>query len=285
MPRVLFWLTVIIGLALWTPPSGAQTAGQISGRITDATGAVVPGASITVRSTQRGTARTTASNEFGYYSVQLLEPAIYGITVQSAAFKTVTRSGIKLDVNESTQLDFVLEVGAVSEIGETGAVAMRHRNVWIDSNWLPTISYTMAKRAYKEWLEVVPSDRLLWGGDTTTAEGIYGTSKTLRRCLAEALAEKGCCRRIAGRRRAQDRAAHPSRERPAALSASSGAAPGALAKRESGREFIAAAGAVNLHYQRINSDRFSAIVRHLIQERTKTDLPNGTSVRLEQCTV
>jgi predicted TIM-barrel fold metal-dependent hydrolase len=75
-------------------------------------------------------------------------------------------------------------------VGETGVIAMRFRNVWIDSVWLPTLSYTMAKRAYQEWLEAVPSNRIMWGSDTGTAEGIYGATDFTRRCLAEALAEK-----------------------------------------------------------------------------------------------
>jgi uncharacterized protein len=55
---------------------------------------------------------------------------------------------------------------------------------------LPTLSYTMAKRAYQEWLEMIPSDRIMWGADTVQAEGIYAATEFTRQCLAEALAEK-----------------------------------------------------------------------------------------------
>lgn len=85
---------------------------------------------------------------------------------------------------------FVLFHGGFPWVGETAAIAMRHRNVWIDSVWLPTLSYTMAKRAYQEWLETMPSDRILWGADTVQAEGIYAATEFTRQCLAEALAEK-----------------------------------------------------------------------------------------------
>lgn len=85
---------------------------------------------------------------------------------------------------------FVLFHGGFPWVGETGAIAMRHNNVWIDSVWMPTLSYTMAKRAYQEWLEAVPSDRILWGADTVQAEGIYAATEFTRQCLAEALAEK-----------------------------------------------------------------------------------------------
>jgi predicted TIM-barrel fold metal-dependent hydrolase len=48
----------------------------------------------------------------------------------------------------------------------------------------------MAKRAFHEWLELVPSDRILWGSDLHHAEGIYAATEMTRRCLGEELAEK-----------------------------------------------------------------------------------------------
>jgi predicted TIM-barrel fold metal-dependent hydrolase len=86
---------------------------------------------------------------------------------------------------------FILLHGGYPWIGETGAIVTRHSShVWIDSVWLPTISQTIAKRAFHEWLEVMPSDRILWGADCNHAEGIYGATEMTRRCLAEVLAEK-----------------------------------------------------------------------------------------------
>jgi len=85
---------------------------------------------------------------------------------------------------------FILFHGGYPWIGETGAIATRHKNVWVDSVWLPTISYTMAKRAFQEWLEVMGSNKILWGADAHHAEGIYAATEFTRRCLAEALAEK-----------------------------------------------------------------------------------------------
>jgi len=93
-----------------------------------------------------------------------------------------------IEANPKTK--FVLFHGGFPWVGETGVIAMRHRNVWIDSVWLPTLSYTVAKRAYQEWLEAVPSDRIMWGADTVNAEGIYAATEFTRQCLAEALAEK-----------------------------------------------------------------------------------------------
>lgn len=85
---------------------------------------------------------------------------------------------------------FVLFHGGFPWVGETGVIAMRHKNVWVDSVWLPQLSYTMAKRAYQEWFEIMPSDRIMWGADTVQAEGIYAATVWTRQCLSEALAEK-----------------------------------------------------------------------------------------------
>ncbi|MBI3869328.1 MAG: amidohydrolase family protein [Verrucomicrobia bacterium] len=86
---------------------------------------------------------------------------------------------------------FILFHGGYPWVGETGAIMQRHgAHVWVDSVWLPTISYSMARRAYQEWLEVMPSNRLMWGADAHHVEGIYGATEFTRRCLAEALAEK-----------------------------------------------------------------------------------------------
>jgi uncharacterized protein len=94
-----------------------------------------------------------------------------------------------IDANPKTK--FILFHGGYPWIGETGAIASKYpTRVWVDSCWLPTISYTMAKRAFHEWLDVMPSDRIMWGADCNHAEGIYGATEFTRRCLAEVLAER-----------------------------------------------------------------------------------------------
>jgi hypothetical protein len=94
-----------------------------------------------------------------------------------------------IEANPRTK--FILFHGGFPWIGETGVIVMRHgSHVWIDSVWLPTLSYTAAKRAFHEWLEAMPSNRIMWGADCNHAEGIYGATEFTRRCLAEVLTEK-----------------------------------------------------------------------------------------------
>lgn len=89
------------------------------------------------------------------------------------------------------QTKFILFHGGYPWIGETAVILQRHsKHVWLDSVWLPMLSYSTAKRAFHEWLDAFPSNRIMWGADCRDAEGIYGATETTRRCLAEVLAEK-----------------------------------------------------------------------------------------------
>ena len=55
-------------------------------------------------------------------------------------------------IEANPQTKFILFHSGFPWIGETGAIVMRRpRQVWVDSVWLPTLSYTMAKRAFHEW--------------------------------------------------------------------------------------------------------------------------------------
>src|SRR5437867_567849 len=93
----------------------AQTGAEITGRVTDESRAVAPGATVVAVNTDRRTERATRSNDQGYYSLPSLDPGAYEITVRLSGFKPVTHTGIKLDVNQSLRLDFTIEVGQLTE--------------------------------------------------------------------------------------------------------------------------------------------------------------------------
>jgi predicted TIM-barrel fold metal-dependent hydrolase len=94
-----------------------------------------------------------------------------------------------IEANPRTK--FILFHGGFPWVGETGIIVMRHSShVWLDSVWMPTLSYATSKRAFHEWLDVMPSSRIMWGADANHAEGIYGATEMTRRCLAEVLAAR-----------------------------------------------------------------------------------------------
>ncbi|MFN0056011.1 MAG: amidohydrolase family protein [Planctomycetales bacterium] len=85
---------------------------------------------------------------------------------------------------------FILFHGGYPWVGETAVILQKHwHHVWLDSVWLPMLSYSTAKRAFREWLDAFPSNRIMWGADCNHAEGIYGATELHRQCLAETLAE------------------------------------------------------------------------------------------------
>jgi hypothetical protein len=106
-------LVLYLFFACLATPVWSQTA-QIVGTITDPTGARVPGAKVTTSNVETGAVRNVASNDNGYYTVPLLPPGTYQITVLKEGFKPVTRSGVTLAVSDNATIDFKLEVGSVS---------------------------------------------------------------------------------------------------------------------------------------------------------------------------
>ena len=91
-----------------------QTA-QVTGRIMDQAGAVVPKAAVTVTNASTGAIRKVASTQDGYYTVPLLQPGLYQISVEMQGFAPIVRSDLQLAVDQVLRLDFTLQVGTTSE--------------------------------------------------------------------------------------------------------------------------------------------------------------------------
>lgn len=125
---VITMLMLSVLVLVFTPIVSAQTA-QVTGRVTDASGAVIPGTRITVTNVATGAERNVEANEIGYYTVPLLPPGQYRIHVEQDGFKTVTRSGIVLEVDQRAEINFNLEVGAVTEQIEVTADAVQLNTV------------------------------------------------------------------------------------------------------------------------------------------------------------
>src|SRR5437763_776002 len=115
-------ISAVVAFGLATVCFGQRTT-EVNGRVTDASQAVITNASVTVMNVDTRTERTTVSNDLGYYSVPLLGPGNYQIIVQHEGFRPITRSGITLVVDQTARVDFVMQVGAVTEKVEVTANA------------------------------------------------------------------------------------------------------------------------------------------------------------------
>lgn len=113
---------------LFSVALSAQTA-TVTGRVADTTGAVVPGTKISVINIATGAERIVSANEVGYYTVPLLPPGEYRIVVEQPGFKSINRTGIILQVDQRAEINFDLEVGAVSEQVEVSADAIQLNTV------------------------------------------------------------------------------------------------------------------------------------------------------------
>lgn len=87
----------------------------LSGRVTDAQIAVVPGVKVVVTQTDTGAKSETVSGTEGLYSVPFLQPGLYTITAEANGFKRYVRQGLKISTNERLTLDISLEVGQLAE--------------------------------------------------------------------------------------------------------------------------------------------------------------------------
>ena len=116
-------LPIVLILPLVAPFLSGQTTGVITGTVTDPSSAVVPGAKVTVRNAGTGETRDLTTNESGVYVAYSLPVGTYDIEASAMGFKKSTRSGIALSVADRLGINFVLEVGASSEVVEIAAQA------------------------------------------------------------------------------------------------------------------------------------------------------------------
>ena len=89
--------------------------GSVAGTVTDQTGAVVPGAAITIVNDNTGFTRNTTSASAGDYHITDLPAGTYSLTVTSQGFKPVKHTGINVSVGSTNQQDVQLSVGAVTQ--------------------------------------------------------------------------------------------------------------------------------------------------------------------------
>src|SRR5438874_1145037 len=93
----------------------AQATAQISGFVRDQSGAVLPGVEVKATQTETGVSRSTVTNETGSYVLPELPLGPYRLEASLAGFRTFVQSGIVLQVNSSSAINVVLEVGQVTE--------------------------------------------------------------------------------------------------------------------------------------------------------------------------
>src|SRR5688572_15042047 len=117
MRQILGILSIVVGLGVMAPAvaSGQVSSGQISGRVADASGAVLPGVIVTATQTETQFVRTTVTNEVGAYTLPNLPVGPYRLEASLQGFQTFAQSGITLQVNANLVVDPSLRLGNIAE--------------------------------------------------------------------------------------------------------------------------------------------------------------------------
>jgi Carboxypeptidase regulatory-like domain len=105
---------LILMAACLPMPVPAQTLGAITGVVTDASGASVPNAAVTVTNPQTNFTRATTTNRDGNYDFPALQPGTYNVEANVEGFQVEVRTGLELQVAQVARVDFKLSVGAVT---------------------------------------------------------------------------------------------------------------------------------------------------------------------------
>src|SRR4051812_746240 len=136
-------LMLLLAATFHVALAAQETTGTITGVVTDESGGVLPGVTVTVTNTGTAQTRTVVTNETGTYNASLLPIGTYDVAFELAGFKTDKRPNIVLHVNDRLQIDGRLGVGAVSDTVEVRASSPLVQSV-------PQLQTTMASRQVQE---------------------------------------------------------------------------------------------------------------------------------------
>ena len=104
---------LLLGTLLLCLPTFAQGSfGRILGSVTDQSGGVIAGATVTVIDTQRGVARTLTTDDAGEYNAPTLIPGAYTVRAEARGFKKIERQNVVLEVGHEIRVDLTLQPGA-----------------------------------------------------------------------------------------------------------------------------------------------------------------------------
>src|ERR1700682_3689193 len=107
-PKISGFVVVALTTLPWVQAHAQVAGGTESGTVTDASGAVIPGAQISITNVATGVTRSVTTDTAGFYSSPNLLPGNYEITVSAPGFATQVRTGISLDVGAEQVLTITM---------------------------------------------------------------------------------------------------------------------------------------------------------------------------------
>src|SRR5215471_4607325 len=114
---------LVLAILLSLPATLLSQVAAIRGAVTDASGGVVPGVTISVTNIASGVVAKATTNDAGNYTVPFLNPGNYKVEAAKQGFTGVTGDKLKLDVEQTARVDFTVTVGGVAESIDGSAAA------------------------------------------------------------------------------------------------------------------------------------------------------------------
>ena len=157
MAGALALLVVVLG---GIPGAKGQTSstGQIVGEVTDPTGAVIPGANVTVREPATGMIRAATTNSVGRYTVPLLSPGTYDVNVTATGFRTFTDTNVAVNAATSTTVNAKLPLGVATQqvTVESGAEMLQTEDSAVGNtiNQASILTLPLVNRNYTQILQL-----------------------------------------------------------------------------------------------------------------------------------
>jgi hypothetical protein len=149
--------------------------GNISGTVTDASGAVIAGANIQVKNTATGVTQTTVSNAQGRYNVPDLTVGTYDVQASNSGFQTVVHAGVNVTVGSQLVVDFSLPVGQTQQTVtvETSVALVETQSTAVSALVSPQqmVDLPLNGRNFEQLLNLAPGVTPTGPGTTT----LYGT--------------------------------------------------------------------------------------------------------------
>jgi len=163
MPRSQRFLAVVLVVLASAGLAYSQAVNAtLLGTVTDASGAVVPNAKVTITETQTGIAHATQTNESGNWMVPNLPPGVYAASVEAAGFKKETRRDVTLVVDTTARVDIQLTPGNITETIEvTGAPPILQADTattstQISNTVLANVPLVSSNRNFQSLLNLAP---------------------------------------------------------------------------------------------------------------------------------
>lgn len=167
---VLMWMVLAV-LAVPLSALAQRTTGDIRGLVTDESGAVLPGVTVTLKGRGVAGAPTTVTNEAGIYRFPNLTPGSYDITVELAGFSTSSQTGIQVALGGTAEVNVQLKVSTQSET----------ITVVADTPVVDTTTTQVATNYSREWVENAPVRRFTFFDLINAAPGVSPSTSTSSR--------------------------------------------------------------------------------------------------------